>query len=50
MKIASEGQLREPLYILYPTIDAPNKAREAELRMLQDTDRLPSYGIISDSH
>ena len=50
MKIASEGQLGEPLNIRYPTIDAPNKVREAELRRLQVTDRLPSYGIIFDSH
>ena len=50
MKIAMRTTGRTPKYIRYPTIDAPNKAREAELRRLQVTDRLPSYGIISDSH
>ena len=29
---------------------APNEAREADIRRLQVTNRLPSYGIISESH
>ena len=47
MKMQVKNAWEKPLYMPYPTTDAPNKAREANLRRLQATDRLSFLSLAS---